>query len=97
MEGQVRNHFIGKHKTSQKLGIVFFVGTGKSATIEVIAMQAEKILRAEGDKPNHPRVLLLAQTGKAASLIGNLINCSAPDDLIIKYHSLRWYYYPWGI
>ena len=45
-------------------------------------MQAEKILRAEGDKPNHPRVLLLAQTGKAASLIGNLINYSGTGDYL---------------
>ena len=36
-------------------------------------MQAEKILRAEGDKPHHPRVLLLAQTGKAASIIGKCL------------------------
>ena len=69
MEGQVRNHFIGKQNIPE-IRYCLFVGTGKSATIEVIAMQAEKILRAEGDKPNHPRVLLLAQTGKAASLIG---------------------------
>ena len=38
-------------------------------------MQAEKILRAEGDKPHHPRVLLLAQTGKAASIIGKCLLC----------------------
>ena len=36
-------------------------------------MQAEKILRSEGDKPHHPRVLLLAQTGKAASIIGKCL------------------------
>ena len=36
-------------------------------------MHSENILREEGDKPHHPRVLLLAHTGKAASLIGKLI------------------------
>ena len=78
MEGQVRNNFIVKQNILEIRYCLFFVGTGKSATIEVIAMQAEKILRAEGDKPNHPRVLLLAQTGKAASLIGNFFKCSVP-------------------
>ena len=36
-------------------------------------MWAEKILRKEGDDPHKPRVLLMAFTGKAASLIGKLI------------------------
>ena len=35
-------------------------------------MQAEKALREKGEKTNRPRVLLLAQSGKAASLIGNV-------------------------
>ena len=35
-----------------------------------MSMHAEKIIRKAGDKPNHPRVLLCAFTGKAASLIG---------------------------
>ena len=35
-----------------------------------MSIHAEKILRKAGDKPNHPRVLLCAFTGKAASLIG---------------------------
>ena len=48
-------------------------GSGKSATIKVSAMYAERILRKAGDKPNHPRILLLAHTGKAASLIGKLV------------------------
>ena len=45
-------------------------GVGKSAIIKVAAMHSEMILRKEGDKPNHPRVLLTAHTGKAAQLIG---------------------------
>ena len=49
-------------------------GTGKSATIKVVAMHAEKRLRKSGGKPNHPRVLLTAHTGKAASLIGKLFH-----------------------
>ena len=50
----------------------FFAGVGKSATIDVISMQAEKALREKGKEINHPRVLLLAHTGKAASLIGKV-------------------------
>ena len=50
-----------------------FVGVGKSATIKAMSIHAEKILRKEDDKPNHPRVLLCAPTGKAASLIGMCI------------------------
>ena len=46
------------------------LGSGKSATINVAAMHAERILRKAGHAPNHPRVLLTAHTGKAASLIG---------------------------
>ena len=47
-----------------------FLGVGKSAIIKAMSMHAEKILRKAGDKQNHPRVLLCAFTGKAASLIG---------------------------
>ena len=35
-------------------------------------MNAERRLRKEGGKPDHPRVLITAHTGKAASLIGKL-------------------------
>ena len=49
------------------------LGTGKSSVIQVVSMHAERILRKAGDKPNHPRVLLLAHTGKAASIIGKLM------------------------
>ena len=45
---------------------------GKSAVIEICSMYGENILRDAGDKPQHPRVLLLAHTGKAASLIGKI-------------------------
>ena len=47
-------------------------------------MHAENILREKGDKPHHPRVLLLAHTGKAASLIGKLIFLyrTAPKDIV---------------
>lgn len=44
-------------------------GVGKSATIHTVAMHAERILRKEGDHPHHPRVLICAPTGKAASLV----------------------------
>ena len=45
-------------------------GVGKSATIKTAAVHAENILRQAGSHPNKPRVLILAPTGKAASLIG---------------------------
>ena len=47
-------------------------------------MHAENILREKADKPHHPRVLLLAHTGKAASLIGKLIFFyrTAPKDIV---------------
>ena len=35
-------------------------------------MHSERRLRKEGCKPDHPRVLITAHTGKAASLIGEL-------------------------
>ena len=47
-----------------------FLGVGKSAIIKAMSMHAEKILRKVGAKEDHPRVLLCAFTGKAASLIG---------------------------
>ena len=50
-------------------------------------MHAENILREKGDKPHHPRVLLLAHTGKAASLIGKLIFLyrAAPKDIVCVF------------
>jgi hypothetical protein len=50
----------------------YFLGVGKSDIIKVVAMNAERRLRKEGGKPDHPRVLITAHTGKAASLIGKL-------------------------
>ena len=47
-------------------------GVGKSFLINCVSMWAEKILRKAGDHPLKPKVLLLAQTGIAASLIGNM-------------------------
>ena len=49
-------------------------GVGKSSFIRAASMQAEKILCRPGDDPNHPKVLLCAPTGKAASLIGELLD-----------------------
>ena len=45
-------------------------GVGKSRTIKVVAVTAEDILREAGSHPNKPRVLILAPTGKAATIIG---------------------------
>ena len=44
-------------------------GVGKSMIIKTASLHAERILRKAGHHPNHPRVLLCAPTGKAASLI----------------------------
>ena len=44
-------------------------GVGKSFVISVIAKYVEKILRSPGDSPNNPKVILLAPTGMAASII----------------------------
>ena len=45
-------------------------GVGKSYLIKTIAKWSEFYLRDKGMNPLHPTVLLLAPTGKAASLIG---------------------------
>ena len=47
-------------------------GTGKSYFIHVTSKWAMKTLIQTGDNPNRPKILLLAPTGKAASLIGKL-------------------------
>ena len=67
---------IRKHKKNSyekitgALGIIHGgAGVGKSATIRIITLWAEKILRQAGQNPNHPRVVVCAPTGKAASLI----------------------------
>ena len=54
------------------LTIKQITGVGKSETIKALAMHGEKILRKEGNDPNHPNVIVCAFTGKAASLIGKL-------------------------
>ena len=45
-------------------------GVGKSFLIRVVAKYVEQILRRPGDNPDRPKVILLAPTGMAASLIG---------------------------
>ena len=59
-------------------------GTGKSHFISIASQWAEKFLIHSGDNPNRPKILLLAPTGKAASLIGKL--CYNTDIPIL--HSL---------
>ena len=49
---------------------VFYLGVGKSKTIEAMAKWAELILLKEDHEVFKPRVLVVAFTGKAASLIG---------------------------
>ena len=45
-------------------------GVGKSYLIRVISQYVDKTLTRIGDHPNRPKVILLAPTGIAASLIG---------------------------
>ena len=46
-------------------------GVGKSFLIRLISQYVNKDLRKVGDDPNRPKVIILAPTGIAASLIGN--------------------------
>ena len=57
------------HPKPIRLIVTGGAGVGKSALITAIEMHVEKILRKAGTHPNHPRILLCAPTGKAASLI----------------------------
>ena len=52
-------------------------GTGKSFCIKSISKWTETILRRSGDHPNLPRVLIVAPTGIAASLIDGITLDSA--------------------
>ena len=45
-------------------------GVGKTFLTSIISQFVEKILRNIGDHPFQPKVLLIAPTGIAASLIG---------------------------
>ena len=63
-----------------------YLGVGKSATIKAMAYHAEKILKKEGQKVGSPRVLLCAQTGKAANLIGKIYPFRNTDHYIYQSH-----------
>ena len=43
---------------------------GKSFLIRVVSKWIERILRAAGDHPEHPKCLLIGPTGISAALIG---------------------------
>ena len=68
--------------------ITIFSGTGKSTVIRAMSLWSESILLKQGDHPHKPRVLLLAPTGKAASLIGKftfdntIIYCKIVNSII---------------
>ena len=47
-------------------------GVGKSKIIEVMSCWVEKILCKAGDHPGKPRVLIMAATGKAASIVNGV-------------------------
>ena len=55
---------------SKIIYLIFYLGVGKSKTIEAMAKWAELILLKEDHEVFKPRVLVVAFTGKAASLIG---------------------------
>ena len=46
-------------------------GVGKSFLIRLISQYVNKFLIKVGDDPNKPKVIIMAPTGIAASLIGN--------------------------
>ena len=48
-------------------------GVGKSFLIRVVSQWIERILRAAGDHPEHPKCLLMGPTGISAALIGESI------------------------
>ena len=50
-------------------------GVGKSQTTKVCAQWAEQILRRAGGDQNKPRILLMAPTGMAASVIDGMTIC----------------------
>ena len=52
-------------------------GVGKSQTTKVCAQWAEQILRRAGGDQNKPRILLMAPTGMAASVIDGMTICSS--------------------
>ena len=66
----VLNKFTGDYKICL---FILYLGVGKSKTIEAMAKWAELILLKEDHEVFKPRVLILAFTGKAASLIGKNI------------------------
>lgn len=47
-------------------------GVGKSFLIKTVASWAERTLREPGEDPLKPKILLLAPTGSAASIIGKI-------------------------
>ena len=61
---------ITEYPRPTKLLVIGGAGVGKSLTIKVVAVTAEEILRQTGSHPHKPRVLILAPTGKAATIIG---------------------------
>ena len=63
----VQNKFNGDYKICL---FILYLGVGKSKTIEAMAKWAELILLKEDHEVFKPRVLVVAFTGKAASLIG---------------------------
>ena len=58
-------------------------GVGKTFLMLVLSRWVEKLLRRAGDDPTNPKCLLLAPTGVAASLIGELFFQNT-NELIIQ-------------
>ena len=65
-------------------------GVGKSATIKVISLWVEKILRSPGQNPNHPRVIICAPTGKAASLVSKFSLKDILTNTMYQLSCSRW-------
>ena len=73
MEEQVNSFLYNDYKKHILMILNLFLGVGKSMIINVASQWAEVILLKVGDDPTKPRVMLMAFTGMAASLIGKSI------------------------
>ena len=78
-----------KYPTAPLLMVHGGAGAGKSTVINILAMYTQKILKQEGDNPDHPYVIKTAFTGCAASNIqGQTMNAAFGFSFDNKYRSL---------
>ena len=77
---QCKNSMLSRDSPCQ-LGLILHGGggVGKSQTTKVCSQWVEHILRRAGDNPDKPRILLMAPTGMAASVVDGMTICSSLD------------------